>query len=118
MAIKSRADLKVSFTQGRRPKQQEFWDWQESYYHKTEDAIKVGGWQFKSFLKELRAEGTAITTGGFCILDIPFGVSKLKSVRVMGKATPNVASFTITTSLSYFSDKLVPSLNGVPATGN
>jgi hypothetical protein len=118
MAIKSRADLKVSFTQGRRPKQQEFWDWQESYYHKTEDPITIAGWQFKSFLKELRAEGTAITSGGFSILDIPFGVTKLKAVRVMGRATTGGPQFSITTSLTYFSDKLVASLNGVPATGN
>lgn len=118
MAIKSRADLKISFTQGRRPKQQEFWDWQDSFYHKTEDPIKTAGWQFKSFLKELRAEGTAITNGGTTILEIPFGVSKLKAVRVFGKATPGGAQFTIKISLAYFSDKLVPSLNGVPATGN
>jgi hypothetical protein len=127
MAIKSRADLKISFTKGRRPKQQEFWDWQESYYHKTEDPIKIGGWQFRSFFKDMRAEGITITTngvgsttGGSSAIDIPMGVTRLKRIRVMGRGTPAVAAtpFTITTSLVYFSDKNLPALNGVVSTGN
>lgn len=120
MAIKSRVDLKASFTKGKRPKEQEFWDWQESYYHKVEDPIKVGGWQFRSFFKDLRAEGLTILNGGLAVVDIPLGVTRLKRIRVFGKGTITAPalSFTITVSLQYYSDKLIPSLNGVPSPGN
>ena len=116
MPIKSRADLNISFTQGKRPKQQEFWDWQDSYYHKGEDTIKVGGWHSRSFLKDLRADGKAITNGGFSIIEIPVGVTRLKSIYVTGRGTG--APFTITTSLVYACDKLIPPLNGAASAGN
>jgi hypothetical protein len=115
MAIKSRGSLQGFFTTGQRPKQQEFWDWLDSFYHKIEDPIKVGGWQVRSFLKDLRAEGTALTTGGFTMLEIPVSVTRLKRIRVFGKGTG--FPFNITTSLVYFSDKLIPALNGVPSSG-
>src|SRR5215204_2034504 len=117
MAIKLRGDLKNLFLTGRRPKQQDFHDWLESFYHKTEDPIKAGGWQYRSFLKDLRAEGKAIpTTGGFSIIEIPLNVTKVKKIRVTGKGTG--FPFTITTSLIYACDKLIPALNGAASTGN
>lgn len=116
MAIQTRVNLRNAFTQGRRPKQQEFWDWLDSFYHKTEDVIKTGGWQFRSFFKDLRAEGKAITTGGFSIIEIPPGVTKIKKIRVTGRGTG--FPFNITTSLVYACDKLIPALNGVASTGN
>ena len=115
MAIKSRADLKISFTQGRRPKQQEFWDWQESFYHKTEDPIKIGGWQSRSFLKDLRADGKSPTTGGFSIIDIPPSVTKLKKFSITGRGTG--APFTISTALVYACDKSIPPMNPVASGG-
>ncbi len=118
MAIKSRGDLKNKFLTGLRPKQQDFHDWLESFYHKVEDPIKLAGWQFRSFFKDLRAEGTAITTGGSSVIDIPAGATRLKRIRVLGRGTPAPAPFTITTSLVYFSDKNIPALNGVPSIGN
>ncbi|HET6994616.1 MAG TPA: hypothetical protein VFI06_06525 [Chitinophagaceae bacterium] len=116
MPIKSRADLNNSFTQGKRPKQQEFWDWQDSFYHKGEDTIKIGGWQSRSFLKDLRADGKPIASGGFSIIEIPVGVKKLKSIFVTGRGTG--APFTITTSLVYACDLPIPALNGAPSSGN
>ena len=118
MAIQPRGFLRTQFTQGRRPKQQDFWDWLDSFYHKGEDTIKTAGWQFRSFFKDLRAEGVAITTGGVTVVDIPSGATRLKKIRVLGKGTPSPAPFTITTSLVYYSDKNVPGLNGVPSSGN
>lgn len=115
MAIKSRADLKISFTQGRRPKQQEFWDWQESYYHKTEDTIQLGGSQSRSFLKDLRADGKAPAQGGFSIIDIPLSVTKLKKFSISGKATG--APFIITVGLVYACDKSIAAMNPVPSNG-
>lgn len=119
MAIMSKADLQAAFSKGKRPKESQFWDWQDSYYHKTEDPIKITGWQFRSFFKDLRSDGFPILNGGFTIVDIPVSVTKLKKVRVFGKATANSpAPFTIRVSLAYYCDKLIPSLNGVPSTGN
>src|SRR4051812_15856519 len=114
MAIQTRAFLKNQFLTGKRPKQQDFQDWMDSYYHKTDDALNITGWQFRSFLKDVRAEGAVITNGGTTMVDIPPSVSVLKSIRVFGSGSkvPNVA-FSVTVSLIYFSDKLIAALNGI-----
>jgi hypothetical protein len=119
MAIKSKIDLNAAFSKGKRPKEDDFRNWQDSYYHKVDDTIKLTGWMFRSFLKELRAEGiTPITTGGFSVLDIPFSVTKLNKIRVLGRAAVAPGPLKLIISAQYFSDKLIPSLNGVPSTGN
>jgi hypothetical protein len=118
MAIKSKIELNAAFAKGKRPKEEDFRNWQDSYYHKVEDPIKVSGWMFRSFLKDLRSEGVAITTGGFTVLEIPFGVKKLKKLRVLGRATLVPGPLALTVSVQYYSDKQIASLGGVPSTGN
>jgi len=122
MAVQLRSNLRNSFTAGKRPKQQEFWDWLDSFYHKTEDAIKTTGWQFRSFFKDLRADGVTFPaagiTSGTTIIDIPFGATTLKKIRVFGRATATVPPFTISVVLTYFSDLKIISLSGVNSTGN
>ena len=115
MAQQPKSILRNQFLTGKRPKQQDFHDWLDSYYHKTDDPIKITGWTFRSFLKELRAEGSAITNGGASMVDIPISATVLKGIRVFGNGTkPANVGFTVTVSLLFFSDKQIAALNGVP----
>lgn len=43
MALKTRAQLRPKFANFKKPPQEDFWDWQESYWHKLDniDASKV-----------------------------------------------------------------------------
>src|SRR6185503_10182605 len=98
MAVLSRGVLKPLFTKGQRPKEQHFHDWLDSFYHKTEDAINISGWMFRSFFKDLRADGNPITNGGISMIDIPLSASRLRAVRVFGNGQRTVLAnpFTIT----------------------
>lgn len=120
MAIKTRSELNIAFAKGKRPKEQDFKDWQESYYHKDEDAIQVTGWTLRSFFKDLRAEGLAITAGGTVYVDIPVAATRLNKFRIIGKGTgvPPGATFTINVNLGFFSDTSVLNLNPITITTN
>lgn len=37
--MKSKQELKKVFENGDKPKQEDFWEWQDSYWHKEEDII-------------------------------------------------------------------------------
>ena len=117
MPIQPRSVLRPLFSRGQRPKEQHFHDWLDSFYHKLEDTINVNGWVFRSFLKDLRAEGTIpFTNAGTAMIDIPFSVSRLKAIRVFGNGQRGnpALPLTITISLLYLSDLQIAPLNGVP----
>jgi hypothetical protein len=77
MAIKLRNILKTFFETGDKPTQQQFWDWHDSYWHKTDDAIPVENIDGLAEILDEKADkatqSTVILPIGQAYYDMPTG---------------------------------------------
>lgn len=97
MAQQSRNQLKQWYVTGAFPTQQQFWDWLDSFWHKTEDAIQITNVQNLQTTLQNKADVSALNAlqsaiilpAGTLYYDFPAGYI-LKIIWFFGPTAANI----------------------------